>query len=251
VNWHPVHCLTLALSISGLLWAQTPVAAPGPRPGILARTLYLTFDDGPLNGSEDIDDAIRADKVKINVMVVGHLALAVPRLKAYLQLYETNPWIEVGNHSFSHAHDDYRAYYADPGGVLQDFLRNEKALKITNRTARLPGRNMWRLKDRSRDDVKSGSTAADLLFKSGFRVFGWDLEWQHDPKTGAPVQTVEDMVQLVEQHLGRKRTLTEDHLVVLCHDEMFRKPWEETELKDLIGRLAAKGYKFAHLSEYP
>ena len=90
-----------------------------------------------------------------------------------------------------------------------------------------------------------------LLFGNGYRVFGWDLEWQHDLKTGAPVQTVEDMLHLIEQQIAHKRTLTEQHLVVLCHDEMFRKPWEETELKELIGKLLTKGYRLGHLSEYP
>jgi len=33
--------------------------------------VYLTFDDGPLEGSEDVDNAVRAEKVKINVFVVG------------------------------------------------------------------------------------------------------------------------------------------------------------------------------------
>ena len=82
-------------------------------------------------------------------------------------------------------------------------------------------------------------------------MFGWDLEWQHDLKSGAPLQTVDDMAHLIEQHFAKNRTLTENHLVVLCRDEMFRKPWEETELKDLIARLTGRGYRFAHVSEYP
>jgi peptidoglycan/xylan/chitin deacetylase (PgdA/CDA1 family) len=39
--------------------------------------------------------------------------------------------------------------------------------------------------------------------------------------------------------------------VILCHDEMFRKSWEESELKQLIDKLRTKGFKFGHLSEYP
>lgn len=33
--------------------------------------IYLTFDDGPLNGSENINDIILKEKVKISVFMVG------------------------------------------------------------------------------------------------------------------------------------------------------------------------------------
>lgn len=42
--------------------------------------IYLTFDDGPLEGSEDIDDAVRTDKIKINVFVVGSHVRSVLRM---------------------------------------------------------------------------------------------------------------------------------------------------------------------------
>jgi peptidoglycan/xylan/chitin deacetylase (PgdA/CDA1 family) len=232
---------------------QFPLAAQEKpkESGPPTRTIYLTFDDGPLEGSEEINDAVRREKIKINVFVVGLNMQYSKRLQKYLHLYETNSWIEVGNHSFSHAHDSYSAFYSNPDTVLQDFLNNEKTLHLANKLARLPGRNMWRLNDRRVDDVRSGSRAADTLFSNGFKVFGWDLEWCHDPKSGVPIQTVDDMIHLIEQYLSEKRTVTENHLVILCHDEMFRKSWEESELKQLIGKLRIKGFKFGHLSEYP
>ena len=232
---------------------QRPLAAQekSKEAGPPTRTIYLTFDDGPLEGSEDVNDAVRREKTKINVFVVGLNTQYSKRLGKYLHLYETNSWIEVGNHSFSHAHDDYYAFYNSPDGVLQDFLKNEKTLHLANKLARLPGRNMWRLNDRRVNDVKSGSKAADTLFNNGFKVFGWDLKWCHDPKSGVPIQTVEDMIYLIEQYFSEKRTVTETHLVILCHDEMFRKSWEESELKQLIDKLRTKGFKFGHLSEYP
>lgn len=241
--------LMIALLLTWPGWAEPPQSqAPKPRP---TGTIYLTFDDGPLNGSEDIDDAVRKEQIKINVFVVGLHAMGNPRLKSYCQRYETNPFIEVGNHSYSHAQNGYHTFYASPEALLQDFLRCEKALHLATKLARLPGRNMWRIKERRSDDVKSGSLCADKLAASGFKVFGWDLEWSHDAHTGAPVQTVNDMLYLIERHLAEKRTAAEGHVVLLCHDEMFRKAWEETELKELIEKLRAKGYVFAHLSEYP
>ena len=140
--------------------------------------IYLTFDDGPLEGSEDIDDAVRADKIKINVFVVGSHVRSVPRMSSYFQLYENNPYIELGNHSYSHAHDEYSLFYKDPEAVFQDFEKNERVLQLKTKLARLPGRNMWRIGNITKNDVISGSSAGDLLLKNGYTLFGWDLEWQ-------------------------------------------------------------------------
>jgi peptidoglycan/xylan/chitin deacetylase (PgdA/CDA1 family) len=249
----PINAIILFLCLAGFTQttalAQDKPNEPLAPPAV--RTVYLTFDDGPLEGSEDVDDAVRQEKIKINVFLVGSHALSSARMKGYCQLYEMNHWIEVGNHSYSHAHDGYQTYYANADTVLQDFLKNEKVMNLSNKLARLPGRNMWRLKDRKRGDVSSGSTSADKLFSSGFQVYGWDLEWSHDPQSGVPIQTVDDMFHLMERHFSENRTVTENHLVILCHDEMFRKSWEESELRQLINKLRAKDYRFGHLSEYP
>lgn len=214
--------------------------------------IYLTFDDGPLDGSEDINDAVTKEQIKINVFIVGQHEESSKKMKGYYQSYLANPLIEVGNHSWSHAHDKYKEFYDNPDAVLADFLKCQTELKIPNKFARQPGRSQWRLKNLSINDVSSGSLSADLLYKNGFRVFGWDIEWQHDAKTGAPIQTVDDMVELIEKRLEKKETVRPGHLVLLSHDEMFRNGWEESELKELIEKLKQKGnYQFDHISQYP
>jgi hypothetical protein len=41
--------------------------------------------------------------------------------------------------------------------------------------------------------VSSGIAAAELLPNNGFSLFGWDLEWAHDPHTEKPIGTAEDI----------------------------------------------------------
>jgi peptidoglycan/xylan/chitin deacetylase (PgdA/CDA1 family) len=215
-------------------------------------TIYLTFDDGPLGGSKKINKAVLDEKIKINVFVVGVHAQRKKRTMRFYNLYLQNPFIEVCNHSYSHAHNRYRAFYNDPQNVLADFLKCQKELNIPFKLARQPGRNQWRLKDTAINDVRSGAASADLLFKEGFKVFGWDLEWQHDAKTGVPIQTVDDMVEKIGTLLKEGKTVRQNHLVLLAHDQMFRKGWAESELKQLIEQLKEKGnYTFEHLSKYP
>jgi len=214
--------------------------------------VYLTFDDGPLSGSEDIDNAVSAQKVKINVFVVGSYVQIFPRMSKYLQLYENNPYIEIGNHSYSHAHKEYAAFYKDSASAYQDFVKNENVLHMKTKLARLPGHNIWRIGDKTINDEISGAAVADLLAKNGYFVFGWDIEWEHDKRTGAPVQTADKIFYQIEGMLKKNKTVTRNHIVILCHDEMFKNKWEGSELQKLIERLRWAGsYEFNHLSEYP
>lgn len=214
--------------------------------------IYLTFDDGPLNGSENIDEVILNEKLKISVFLVGEHAEMSKQLGSYYKLYEQNPYVEVYNHSFTHAHDKYKLFYSNPENVLADIQKNERQLNLRYKIVRLPGRNMWRLGGRKQDDGVSGSSAADLLAQNGYKLYGWDLEWQHKPKDGTPVESVDEMQREIENRLESGKTFTPNHIVLLIHDEMFQKKWEESELKQLIDRLRQhENYVFEHIRFYP
>ncbi|WP_153795820.1 polysaccharide deacetylase family protein [Foetidibacter luteolus] len=249
-------CIITCCFVCSLIFLNHAGAAGNNKDSVAAENpvqyIYLTFDDGPLEGSEDIDDAVKQEKIKINVFVVGQHALSSKRMKGYYDLYTKNPFIEIGNHSYSHAHDRYQFFYNSPDSVVADFLKCQRLLNIPNKFARQPGRNQWRLTGLVKNDVSSGTKSADKLYQLGFKLFGWDVEWEHDPKTGTPIQTVDDMVELITKHLAEKKTVKPGHLVLLSHDEMFRNGWEESELKELIDKLKAKGnFQFEHLSKYP
>lgn len=213
--------------------------------------VYLTFDDGPLAGSENIDRIVRAEQIKITVFVVGKAMETSKRLQEYFSLYEKNPYIEVYNHSFSHANNHYAQYYKNPQGVLDDIIKNETQLRLQQKIVRLPGANLWRVGTRKRGGGKKYGPTADLLAAKGYTLVGWDLEWEHNSKTGAPVQSVAAMAEQIATLFETKKLFTPGHLVLLLHDEMFRKNWEENELKQLIAALKQKGYILEHLRHYP
>ena len=214
--------------------------------------IYLTFDDGPLNGSENIDSVILAERLKISVFLVGEHAEKSKILGNYYKMYEQNPFVESYNHSFTHANNKYALFYSNPPNVLADIQRNEQLLNLPYKIVRLPGRNMWRIGDRKRDDGVSGSVAADLLAKNGYKLYGWDLEWRHNGKDGTPIQSVDEMTNEIESRLETGNSFTKDHVVILIHDEMFQKKWEESELKQLIERLRLHpNYVFEQIRFYP
>ncbi|MDF2381225.1 polysaccharide deacetylase family protein [Nostoc ellipsosporum NOK] len=214
--------------------------------------IYLTFDDGPLQGSENIDSVILAERLKISVFLVGNNITHSTLLQGYFKAYEQNPYIECYNHSFTHANGKYQEYYIKPQGVLDDIRHNEQFLNLRYKIVRLPGRNIWRINGRKRDDVPASAAAADLVASQGYKLFGWDVEWQHHPSDGTPIQSVEQMAQEITSRLESGETFTKDHIVILIHDEMFRKSWEESELKQLIDKLRThENYVFEHLRFYP
>ncbi len=218
----------------------------------VTKNIYLTFDDGPLLGSENIDKIVRDEQVDVNVFIVGKHEMSDTQMQSYYRLYQTNPYVEIGNHSFTHANDHYKKFYQNPDAVVTDFMKCQDELQIPNKFARQPGRNQWRLNGITRNDISSGSKSADMLYRQGFKVFGWDVEWQHMAKTGAPVQTPDQMVKTIGQLLANNSTVKPGNVVVLIHDEMFQTSREAAELKQLIDELKAKSnYHFEHLSKYP
>jgi peptidoglycan/xylan/chitin deacetylase (PgdA/CDA1 family) len=214
--------------------------------------IYLTFDDGPLMGSEYIDSVVLAEKLKINVFVVGRNVSLSPLLSNYLSMYEHNPYIETYNHSYTHASNKYKKFYSNPQGVLNDINKNEDLLHLNYKIVRLPGRNIWRVDSRSKNFYdSSGSASANLIAKNGYKIYGWDIEWQH-AKNGKPIQSVSTMVHAIETRLQNGTTFTPNNIVVLLHDEMFQKKWEEDELKQLLDSLRRnQDYVFEHIRFYP
>jgi len=60
------------------------------------------------------------------------------------------------------------------------------------------------------------------------------------------------MQKEIESRLENGNSFTKDHIVILIHDEMFQKKWEESELKQLIDKLRShENYVFEHMRFYP
>lgn len=221
-----------ALLIFGCTYSQN-------KPARNKCSIYLTFDDGPLNGSENINDIILKEKIKISVFMVGEHVVKDKKMDTYAKYYDENPYIDEYNHSYTHANNHYETFYNNTEKSVSDIVYNQNLLKLPYKIVRLPGRNMWRLYGRSKNDISNGIQTADHLANLGYKVVGWDLEWQHHDKDGTPVQTVNDMYQSVTKLCNSDKTFTEKNVVILLHDEMFQKSWEESELKKLIDLLKA------------
>ena len=221
----------------------------------MSKRIYITFDDGPLSGTKNIISTIdklgaRGACVRFSMLMVGMHIEAGAKNRSYFDMAKADSRVTIGNHSYSHANNRYRAFYENPQGVLADFERNKKIIAVDNMTARLPGRNMWQVGSRHKYDIESGQTSAQLLHKNGYSVFGWDIEWQHEP-SGEPIQSVNEMVSGINNLIDNNKTFTKGTVVVLAHDQMFGNASETSQLMQLLNKLLDEGFVFEDLTTYP
>jgi len=212
--------------------------------------IYLTIDDAPLNGSAYIDSIISVEKVKTSLFVVGsHIKESKRLLKSY-ESFRQNPYIEIYNHSYSHANNRYADFYKNPNSVYLDFERNQSELNISRKIARLPGRDLWMLGDRKKNVRQTGTTAAELLAKNGYDIFGWDVEWNFDPTDLTPKQSIDELIAEIEDLCHSSIAFTPNHIVLLIHNQMFGKLTTKNSLQELIEKLKDSNYSFEYLSSY-
>lgn len=185
--------------------------------------VYLAIDDAPLNGSKYIDSIISSKKIKTNLFVVGNAIDGSSKFLKYYNMFQTNLYIEIYNHSYSHANNRYTDFYKNPESVLKDFEKNQTEFNISHKIARLPGRNLWQIGERKKNYQQTGSTSAELLAANGYKIYGWDVEWKYDAKDYTPKQTIDELVKEIENSYNTSRTFTANHVIVLMHDQMFTK----------------------------
>jgi peptidoglycan/xylan/chitin deacetylase (PgdA/CDA1 family) len=213
--------------------------------------IYLSFDDGPLNGSQYINQIALKYKVPMNVMVVGEHVFMNPNQKRYFNNYKNNPFVEVNNHSYSHANNRYYRFYANPSTVLSDFNKSMHLLALNNKIARLPGRNVWALDGKKYNKHSETKEAVKLLTANGYKLIGWDIEWRYNRKTKHPLHTHQEFFTRLKNHIeSDKKLFTQNNIVVLLHDPMFRKKSDELE-KFIQLIQSQEEYVIVPLSRYP
>lgn len=215
------------------------------------KCIYLTIDDAPLNGSVYIDSIVSKTKVKTNIFMVGNPIDGSGKFKKYYNMLRGNQYIEIYNHSYSHANNKYAAYYKSPESVLADFEKNSSDFGISHRIARLPGRNLWKIGEKTKNYKQTGATSAQLLSDNGYKIFGWDVEWKYNARDCTPKQTIDELLEEIKDACEKSATFSKNHLVLLMHDQMFAAMNGENDLDILINKLKDENFSFEYLSSYP
>ncbi|MEO5890683.1 MAG: polysaccharide deacetylase family protein [Ferruginibacter sp.] len=215
------------------------------------KTIYLTFDDGPNKGTRKVMHIAQEEQVPVTMFIIGeHVYGSAEQTATYDSLLQSR-YVELENHSFSHAHNHYENFYSSPDSAIRDFTRCADSLGLTDHIIRTPGRNIWRTKIISSTDIKKSLATADSLQQSGFTAIGWDLEWHFDQQLNL-VNTGDELVQEVDSLFARGKTKTPDHLVLLAHDQAYADIADSLRLLLFIKKLkSADEYNFEVISNYP
>ena len=216
------------------------------------KTIYLTFDDGPNKGTQNVLNIINNEKISATLFVIGEHVYGSRLQNALYDSILASSYIEIANHSYSHAYENrFAKFYAMPDSVINDFKRCADSLELTSNIIRTPGRNIWRLKNISHTDINSSSAAADSLYKRGYKLIGWDLEWHYNNNLEA-IETTDELVKKLDSMFIHNQTKTIDHLVLLAHDQVYKNTTDSGSLHRFVSTLKEKTeYDFALVNQYP
>ena len=215
------------------------------------KTIYLSFDDGPNAGTEKLMKILKQEKVPATLFIIGKHVNGSKAQKAIYDSLLLSEEIELANHSFTHAHNAYSKFYANADSVVTDFRKCADSFKLKNNIARTPGRNIWRTAKINCTDLKSSTAAADSLYKNGFKLIGWDLEW-HFTNDQHLIQSDSLMITQIEEAFSKERSKTKNMLVLLAHDRSFLSAGDSGTLHQFIKKLkASNDYEFEPISKYP
>lgn len=235
-----------------LVAVTKPVALTPVKKKPKKKKVYLTFDDGPNKGTRNVLHITRDEQVPVTFFIVGEHAFASSGQHQTWDSLRMAEHIELCNHSYTHAHNRYDAFYQRPDSVVADFQRAHDSLQLSNPIVRTPGRNIWRLDSLQFTDLKRSAAAADSLEKAGFIVMGWDLEWHYDHQTMSVTTPAETLVAQIDSVFARGKTKRPDHLVLLAHDQVYHKSADSFQLRQFLQLLKKKeDYELVLATAYP
>jgi len=216
--------------------------------------IYLTFDDGPQPGTMECYHTIQQLGVKATFFMVG-MHEWDSFLKGIVDTINNDyPAILLANHSFTHAfRDKYKFFYTHPHAALADFIKAQDSLHVPYKIVRLPGNSSWVRNGVIRSSRLTRPVSV-LLDSAGYKVMGWDVEWNFKPEPGGakPVQNVETMVKLVENTLQKNECYKKNNIVLLAHDRMFHTPAYTDSLYKFVSVLKQNPhYVFETVDKYP
>ncbi len=213
--------------------------------------IYLTFDDGPQNGTNVCFELCKKLGVKATFFMVGGHA-STPYLKQLVKdIKNSYPQILLANHSTTHANGKYHYFYEHEKMAAEDFFLAQKTLDVPFKIIRLPGNTSWVRDGKLRSNGLT-KPVCRILDSSGYNVIGWDLEWNFNHKNANPVESAETMIKRVQHYLEKNSLDVPNHLVILTHDRMFRNPNYTDSLSKFISTIQQnKNYVFETVDHYP
>ena len=230
---------------------MVPVVAGGKKSP--EKELYLTFDDGPVHGTGNVLRVLEEEGVEASMFFVGRHVQKRPHL---YELCRRMANIEIANHTYSHANGHYQRFYRDTYGVMSD-VEHAQLVIGGRKYLRLAGRNVWRIPEVHRNDHAIAPRQRQIeidkyetISREGFFIYGWDVEWRFDKKSGRPMGSPEELARRIEGIYRHSRSAQKGKVVLLAHDFMFRDAGSTAKLRRFIHLMRDRGWKFRKIEHY-
>ncbi len=196
--------------------------------------IYLTFDDGPLYGTEKCFELCIKLNIKATFFFVGSHINSERKIQLVRTISSSYPMILIANHSFSHADEKYVEFYNEFEKSFFDFQENQKILEAKFKIARLPGYSAWVINNK----IKCQNSVAPIckyFKKYEYSVIGWDIEWRKSKvKNSFQMDNIWMFISKMLSMLVFRRTFTKNHIVILMHDVLFQKETNLDFLQKII-----------------
>merc|ERR1712168_715157 len=282
--------LSQNLSFMAVALCLINLSGPVTSASLPKKILYLTFDDGPNQGTPLVLDVLKKHNVPATFFINSiNLHEWYKNEAEKLVLRTVQEGHTLADHSYDHMkHNnyDYQQNYKSMQTDLDYFgEKNSKPVLDVMRRAiadwgqekvvshsinfvnftmntfvRLPYTNAWRVGDIRADCASCtvpassgqiGIQLSDALAGAGKYVFGWDQEWSTNYAINRPLYAGGDMFR----KLKFEKTKSPGKLVLLMHDYAFRPSHsatelDVTELDNFIGIAKQNGYTFSTIDKY-
>jgi peptidoglycan-N-acetylglucosamine deacetylase len=215
--------------------------------------LYLTWDDGPNEGTPNLNRLLKQYHIPMSLFLVGRNATS----DRYMAMYQEQAKMDnvtFHNHSWSHANGRYQAFYSNHSNLVEDFTKGKNIFQYNNKIGRGPGRNAWRVGSINYTDIKASTAGVNALEAAGFNLIGWDIEWHFKMAGGVvnPVQTADQMLAEIAAQFASGNTKVKNHMILLAHDQMFTTPANVEQLSIFFDRLIKENkYNLSYIGDYP
>ncbi len=204
-----------SLILSGNAAAETDDPYAGKK------KVYLTFDDGPSQYTDDILDILAEYDVKATFFVNGHEGFEAEYLRIALEGHS------LGMHSYSHV---YSSVYSDLDGFAEDLYQIQQLIRdITGEECKL-----YRFPGGSSNAVHHMPMAEciEYLDAKGIRYFDWNVSG------GDALSEYHSATQIVNDVCLQVEAINNDTVVVLLHDAAGKRSTVEA-LPVIIEKLEA------------
>ena len=195
------------------------------------KVIYLTFDDGPGQYTEQLLDILDKHDVKVTFFLTNFFTSY-----QYLIKREAESGHSVAVHTYKH---DYDKIYSSESAYWEDFKKMQDIIKdetgIETHLFRFPGGSSNTISKQTNPGIMTRLT--QQANEKGLVYFDWNAESGDAGRTTDPAVVLENCKKGVASH---------EKTVLLCHDT---KSWTVNAMDEFITWALAEGYTFRPLDE--